>query len=604
MQKNSVTFRNQLFRYRWYYIAAIVFAQFAFLSAFSVPIIIKNLIDSLLVKDSVGFSGIIGFFVSLFGGKSYLAGHLWIATLSVLFLFCLTASFMHFTIRFSNIACEKIVRNLRNGLYAKLQKLSDAFFSKSDTGDLIQRCTSDIATIRTFLSSQLVDCGRIIVMVAMVIPVMFVIDVEMALLSLVTVPFIAAAVFYYFRLLIRISIDLEEDEGRLTTVVQENLTGIRVVRAFARQAFEREKFAWKNRAYQAGAIYRQNKFADFFALVTQLAFMQTMIVLVLGSWMVINDRTSLGTLVVFMSYSAMVVFTFRALGMILAEIGGAIVAISRIDKILLEPEKTEIDGQIDHFTLGGEIEFENVSFSYTGNDRVLKNVSFKINGGETVAIVGPSGSGKTSIIRLLLRTYDCQEGTILFDGKKATDLDPQMVRSQIGTSLQEPFLFSTTIKSNIKIAKEDATDHEVTDAAKTASIHDTVQRFTDKYDSEIGEKGVSLSGGQRQRLAMARSFVKKPRILMLDDSLSAVDTRTEREIVQALDSKHQDVTTILVTHRLSCCINTDRILVLENGKLVAQGDHQQLIEQEGFYKRLWGIQKGIKNEAQQKAANE
>ena len=604
MRKDTVTFRNQLFKYRHYYIAAVVFAQLAFLSAFSVPIIIKNLIDGLLVEDSVGFSGTVGFFVSFFGGKNYLAGHLWIATLAVLFLFCMTASFMHFTIRFANIACENIIKNLRNALYTKLQKLSDTFFSKSETGDLIQRCTSDVATIRTFLSNQLVDCGRIIVMIAMVIPVMFIVDVEMAFLSLAIVPVIAAVVYYYFRLLIRLSIQLEEDEGKLTTVVQENLSGIRVVRAFARQAFEREKFAWKNRAYQDGAIYRGKKFADFFALATFLAFFQTGTVLLLGSWMVMNNRTSLGTLVVFMSYSSMVVFTFRVLGMILSEIGGSIVAIARVDKILLAPEKVDVEGRIDDCILGGEIEFENVSFSYTGNDKVLKNVSFKINTGETVAIVGPSGSGKTSIIRLLLRTYDCQEGRILFDGRDAVDLNSQVVRSQIGTSLQEPFLFSTTIKSNIKIAKEDATDHEVTDAARTASIHDTVQNFTDRYDSEIGEKGISLSGGQRQRLAMARSFVKRPRILMLDDSLSAVDTKTEREIVQALDSKHENVTTILVTHRLSCCINTDRILVFENGELVAQGDHQQLIEQEGFYKRLWGIQKGIINEAQQKEACE
>jgi len=604
MLKYDFTFRNLLFSYRRYYIAAVVFAQLAFLSAFSIPIIVKNLIDSLLVENAVDFSGIIGFFVTLFGGKSFLAGHLWIVTLSVMFLFCLTAFFMHFTIRFSNIACENIVRDLRNRLYAKLQNLSDTFFSKSETGDLIQRCTSDIATIRTFLSSQLVDCGRITVMIAMVIPVMFVVDVKMAMLSLVIVPLIVAVVYYYFRLLVRISISLEEKEGKLTTVVQENLTGIRVVRAFARQAFENEKFAWRNRAYQEAAVFRAKKFSDFFALSTLLAFIQTGIVLILGSWMVINDHASLGTLVVFLTYSSMVVFTFRYLGIILSEIGGSIVAIARIDKILLEPGKIEVEGQIDDHILGGNIQFDNVSFSYTGNDNVLKNVSFKIKAGETVAIVGPSGSGKTSIVRLILRTYDCQEGTILFDGRDAKDLDPQLVRSQIGTSLQEPFLFSTTIKSNIKIAKEDATDDEMTDAARTASLHETVQTFTDKYDSEIGEKGVSLSGGQKQRVAMARSFVKRPRILMLDDSLSAVDTKTEREIVQALDSKHQDVTTILVTHRLSCCINTDLILVLENGELVAQGQHQQLIKQEGFYQRLWGIQKGIKNESQQGGADE
>lgn len=597
MKNQNRPFLNLLSSYRWYYIAAIIFAQLAFLSAFTIPIIVKNLIDGILAEDPAGFSGILGYLVAFLGGRTFLVGHLWIVTLSILSLFSLTAFLMHFMIRFSSIACEKIVRDLRNRLYIKLQNLSDSFFSRSETGDLIQRCTSDIATIRTFLSSQLVECGRIIVMIAMVIPIMFVIDIKMAVLSLLTVPLIAAVVYYYFRLLVRISIDLEEKEGKLTTVVQENLTGIRVVRAFARQAFEQEKFAVRNRAYQDAAVYRQKKFAEFFALATLLAFVQTGIVLIVGAWMVINNRASLGTLVVFLTYSSMVVFTFRMLGMILSEVGGSIVAIARIDKILQEPEKTVTGGQIDNCMLGGDIRFDNVGFSYTGNDRVLKNVSFRINAGETVAIVGPSGSGKTSIIQLLLRNYDCQEGTIRFDGKDAKDLNPQMVRSQIGTSLQEPFLFSTTIKKNIKIAKSDATDTEITDAAKTAAIHETVQNFSDRYDSEIGEKGVSLSGGQKQRLAMARSFVKRPRILMLDDSLSAVDNKTEREIVQALDMKHKDVTIILVTHRLSCCINMDRILVLEGGELVAQGTHAQLTEEEGFYKRLWEIQKGIEKEA-------
>ncbi|MCP4757227.1 MAG: ABC transporter ATP-binding protein [Proteobacteria bacterium] len=590
--------------YRWHYIAAIVFSQLAFLSTFTIPIIVKELIDSLFVTEPVPFSGVLGYFVVFLGGRDFLAGHLWIATLSVLFLFCLTAFFMHFTVRFACIACENIVRTLRNRLYTKFQHLSDSFFSRSETGDLIQRCTSDVGTIHTFLSTQMLDIGRIMVMIAMVIPVMFAISVKMAVLSLASVPVVATVVYVYFRLLVRISIDMEEKEGWLTTVVQENLTGIRVVRAFARQAFEREKFAVKNRAYREAALYRQRKFADFMALSSLLAFIQTGTVLIVGAWMVIDSRTSLGTMVVFVTYSSMVVFTFRALGMLLSEVGGSIVAVSRIDKILQEPEKVEAAEWNHNFQLSGHIEFDGVSFSYTGNGRVLKNVSFRIDPGETVAIVGPSGSGKTSIIRLLLGNYDCQEGAILLDGRDLRDLDPKRVRSQIGTSLQEPFLFSTTLRSNIKIAKKTASDEEMTDAAKTAVIHDTIRDFPKDYETEIGEKGITLSGGQRQRVAMARTFVKRPPILILDDSLSAVDTKTEGEIVRALERKHGDVTTLLVTHRLSCCLNTDRILVFEDGELVKQGTHNQLVEEEGFYKRLWEIQKGIENEAFQEIADE
>jgi len=596
MQNTNDSFWNLLFSYRRYYIAAVGFAQLAFLSSYMIPIIIKNLIDGIFAGESVEISGIANFFITFAGGKDFLAAHLWVTTMAVLILTVSNAFFIHFTIRFSSIASENIIRTLRNRLYAKFQNLPDSFFSRSETGDLLQRCTSDIRTIRAFLSAQLYESGRVAVMILMLIPVMFIINVKMAMLSLITFPFIAVVVFVYLRILVRISISMEKKEGKLTTVIQENLTGIRVVRAFARQAFEREKFAWASQAFKDAVLRQQRKFADFFSFASMLAFIQTGIVLIFGAWMVTNNRISLGTLVAFITYTTMVVFNFRALGVILSEIGGTVVAISRIDKILQEPEMIEEVSLNDHCLMDGGIRFDKVSFSYTDNNRALKNVSFKINAGETVAIVGPTGSGKTSIIKLLLKNYNCQEGTILLGNKDLRALNSRMVRSQIGTSLQEAFLFSTTIKSNIKIAKDGVTDEEMITAAKTASIHETVQGFIKGYDSQIGERGIKLSGGQRQRVAMARSFVKRPLVLILDDSLSAVDTRTEGQIVQAIENKHENVTTIVITHRLSCCVNADRILVLENGELVAQGRHKQLIKEKGFYRRLWEIQKGIEKE--------
>jgi ATP-binding cassette subfamily B protein len=223
----------------------------------------------------------------------------------------------------------------------------------------------------------------------------------------------------------------------------------------------------------------------------------------------------------------------------------------------------------------------------------LDNVTFHITPGERIAIVGPSGSGKSTIIELLLRNYDYQSGSIMLDDRELTDLDPRKVRSQIGTSLQDVFLFSDTVRSNIKMAKTNATDGEVKTASETAKIHATIHELPEKYDTHIGEKGVDLSGGQRQRMVLARTFVRKPPILILDDSLSAVDVHTEHEILQELNKKHDDVTVIIVTHRLSCCLNADRILVLEDGKLTKTGVHSELIREEGFYRRLWEIQQEI-----------
>jgi len=583
--------------YRRDYITAIVFTLLGWLSTFAVPVIIKNLIDGIFPARPAEMSGVAGYFMALFGGKSYLAGHLWIAALSIIFFFSMNALFRHFTARYSGIACESILMELRNRLYANFQELPDSFFSKSPTGDLIQRCTSDIGKIQPFLSNQLLESGRQVVMLAVLIPLMFALDVKMALLSLFTVPFTIVMLYVYIRLLIRMSIDVEEKEGKLTTVIQENLTGIRVVRAFGRQDFEKDKFKQRSLDFHDAAINREKKFAAMFAWSSLLAFVQAGIVLITGIWLVANSRLSLGTLVVFISYSTSVVFTLRAFGLVLSGIGGSVVAISRIDEVLRHSERIDDQNKQKDFTLGGDVAFVNVGFSYNDKNRALKNVSFSIRSGETIAIVGPSGSGKSSLIKLLLRFYDCQEGMILLDGKNIKDLHPRTLRAQIGTSLQDTFLFSNTIKWNIKIAKENTADETMADAAKTASIHDTIQGFADGYDAFLGEKGVNLSGGQRQRLAGARTFVKTPPILMLDDAFSAVDTRTERAIIRAIDSKCKGTTTILVTHRLSCCIDADRILVLEDGNLVAQGTHTQLIEEEGFYQRLWEIQKGIEQEA-------
>ncbi len=589
-------FLDVVSQYRRPYITAVAMALLAFSCSFSIPVVIKNIIDIVLVNQPVNVSVLVGWIINLIGGKSSLIENLWFATLAIIGLYLFFAFFMYFTFRFSGLASESIVRDVRNLLYSKLQKLSYSFFSAEKTGDLIQRCTSDVASAQSFLSNQLTEIGRLIVMVLFLIPFMFAIDVKMALVSLILSPLMVVAVVYYFPNLIRLSIGVEENESEMTSAIQENLAGMKVVRAFARHAFERERFAGKSRDYYRASLRRIDTFARFFSVMTTLAFLQLGLVLVLGSWMVIYQYVSVGTLVAFFSYSSAIAFTLRNLGSVLGETGGAIVAISRINRILNTPSDIEPVNEDSEKQLVGGICFKRVGFSYPGTKNGVEDVTFHVEPGETVAIVGPSGSGKSTIVELLLANYACQTGSIELDGRNLTELNPQSVRSQIGTSLQDVFLFSDTVRTNIKLAVTVATYEEVVTASETARIHDTIQDFPEKYDTVIGENGVDLSGGQRQRMDLARSFIRKPPILILDDSLSAVDINTEGEILQELRRKHDDVTVIIITHRLSCCLNADKILVLENGTITDMGTHGELVDGEGFYRRLWDIQQQMSPE--------
>lgn len=594
MQKNRTKsqFISIVMSHRKRYITAIVLALVSMLCILTIPVVIKNIIDIVLTDQSTGGLDFVRWIFEWLGGKDVLTRNLWMATVAVIGLYAVYAFLMYLTILIIGVVSETIIKEIRDRLFKKFQQLSYAFYSVEKTGDLIQRSTSDVIAANNFLSNQLTEIGRMAIMIIILIPYMFVINVKMAALSLVLSPFIAVLAVHYFRLFFRQSIKIEENESELTSTIQENLAGIRVVRAFARHALEREKFAKRSGEYYQSVVRYIDNYARFFGYTTTLAFGQLGIVLVGGSWMVIHNWISVGTLVAFFTYSTAIAFTLRGLGVMLGDTSGAIVAIRRIEKILSTPVAVFAKDAAE-VKLRGEIQFENVSFSYRKNQKILDNVTFHITPGERIAIVGPSGSGKSTIIELLLRNYDYQSGSIMLDDRELKDLDPRKVRSQIGTSLQDVFLFSDTVRSNIKMAKTNATDGEVKTASETAKIHDTIHEFPEKYDTHIGEKGVDLSGGQRQRMVLARAFVRKPPILILDDSLSAVDVHTEREILQELNKKHDDVTVIIVTHRLSCCLNADRILVLEDGKLTKIGAHSELIQEEGFYKRLWEIQQEI-----------
>jgi ATP-binding cassette subfamily B protein len=497
--------------------------------------------------------------------------------------------------RWSATASEEIVRKLRDRLYDQLQHLPCRFYDRAETGDLVQRCTSDVETFRRFLATQIVEIGRAIIMLGIPIPLMIALDIRMTLVSLLLVPGIVIYSIVFFRRVRASFKRVDEAEGRLTSALQENLIGIRVVRAFHRQEHEKEKFDGINgrhrhldyRLYQLMAWYWS--VSDFFSMG------QKALVVGVGGYWLLEGALRVGTFYFFLAAVTMFVWPIRMMGRILTELGKALVAIDRIGMILEHPrESTPAVRPVGSLPISrGAISFDCVSFTYGGADLVLDKISFEIEGGTTLALLGPSGSGKSTIANLLLRFYDPQEGTIAIDGHDLAGLELREVRRNIATVMQEPFLYSKTLRDNIRLGRSSAREGEIHEAAAVAAVHDTILEFEKGYDTQVGERGVTLSGGQRQRVALARALVDDPTILILDDALSAVDTETESLILEALRRRKGRQTTVVIAHRLSTLRHADKIIVLEGGRIIQEGTHRSLLGEEGMYRRIWHLQNAL-----------
>jgi ATP-binding cassette subfamily B protein len=409
------------------------------------------------------------------------------------------------------------------------------------------------------------------------------------------IPFIFAfAVIFFIKVKAAFKAS-DESEGRLSTVLQENLSGVRVVRAFARQKYEIDKFDEKNVEYR-NLTYRLIRLLAWYWSVSDfLSLIQIIAVTVLGTYWAATGIITLGTLLAFSTYVGMLLWPVRQLGRVLTDMGKALVSIERIQEILDEPIE-DLDEGDSLEKIKGNIEFENVSFYYEKGKSILDNVSFKVKQGQTVAILGPTGSGKSTLVGLLPRLYDNQEGSIKIDGIDVKKISKRVLRENIGIVLQEPFLFSKTLKDNIRLATSETEEKEIFKAAKVASVHDVIKSFDDGYETAVGEKGVTLSGGQKQRVAIARTIINGSPILIFDDSLSAVDTETDAAIRKRLKKLENKATTFIISHRLITLAEADIILVLDEGKIVQQGTHLDLIEQEGLYKRVWSIQNSLEEE--------
>ena len=546
----------------------------------AVPILIKYAIDS-IVGDVP--AGNLQFLMDAFGKSLW--GVVWIIVIMSLF----RGIFMFLKGYLSSYAAENIAKEIREKLYRQIQYMTFERHTRKETGDMIQRCTSDVEMVRRFIGVQVVDLGRIIFMLVFTLIIMGTMNVELTLYSMIMIPILFFFSYIFFTKIQKTFKKSDEAEGSLTTVLQENLSGVRVVRAFGREDFEIERFDEVNKNHKTVTYKLIETLAVFWASSDLLTLMQNGIVLVVGAGMVIRGELTIGTLTAFITYVSMLLWPVKQLGRLLSEFGKTTVALDRIEEIL--SEEVEEDKEFERTPeIEGNISFSHVSFAYDAHQKVLNDISFEVRKGQTLGILGSTGSGKSTLVHLLQRLYD-YEGSIKVDGHELKTIKRGHIRKNIGLVLQEPHLYAKTVKENIGITKRTYKENDIFDAAKAASIHNNILTFKDGYDTIIGEKGVSLSGGQKQRIAIARTIIDEDkRILVFDDSLSAVDTETDLRIRQALKERSKDITTLIISHRIQTLAEADQIIVLDEGRVVQQGTHESLIHEEGLYKRIWDLQ--------------
>ena len=546
----------------------------------AVPILIKYAIDS-IVGDVP--AGNLQFLMDAFGKSLW--GVVWIIVIMSLF----RGIFMFLKGYLSSYAAENIAKEIREKLYRQIQYMTFERHTRKETGDMIQRCTSDVEMVRRFIGVQVVDLGRIIFMLVFTLIIMGTMNVELTLYSMIMIPILFFFSYIFFTKIQKTFKKSDEAEGSLTTVLQENLSGVRVVRAFGREDFEIERFDEVNKNHKTVTYKLIETLAVFWASSDLLTLMQNGIVLVVGAGMVIRGELTIGTLTAFITYVSMLLWPVKQLGRLLSEFGKTTVALDRIEEIL--SEEVEEDKEFERTPeIEGNISFSHVSFAYDAHQKVLNDISFEVRKGQTLGILGSTGSGKSTLVHLLQRLYD-YEGSIKVDGYELKTIKRGHIRKNIGLVLQEPHLYAKTVKENIGITKRTYKENDIFDAAKAASIHNNILTFKDGYDTIIGEKGVSLSGGQKQRIAIARTIIDEDkRILVFDDSLSAVDTETDLRIRQALKERSKDITTLIISHRIQTLAEADQIIVLDEGRVVQQGTHESLIHEEGLYKRIWDLQ--------------
>ncbi|MBQ6195865.1 MAG: ABC transporter ATP-binding protein [Lachnospiraceae bacterium] len=578
---------------RLLFAAAILSAIVSALADMISPQIIRMAIDNVLGGAAPTQSPLVLWLVEKAGGFRYLAEHLWIMALAIVIVAAVKAAAQYLFRVSDTKASETLVKTMRDTLFTHIERLPFSWHGKNRTGDIIQRCTSDIDTLKNFVSEQLTQVFRIVILLILSIIFMLRMDVTLSLIALIPMPLILIYSFIFSRQIEKGFEEADEAEGVLSAMVQENLTGVRVVRAFGRERREKDRFDAQNEAYTNLWFNLARIMARYWCSADVLASLQVMLVVIFGAVRCINEQMLAGEYVAFITYNGMLVWPVRMLGRMLAEMSKAGVSLDRISYIMAaEEEKPSEKGLTP--PMDGDIVFDQVSFAYEDSPEMLHGISFRLPAGKTLGILGGTGSGKSTMMALLSKLYLLPEGSgrISIGGTDVKDIDTAYLRRNIGMVLQEPFLFSRTLKENIAIMRPEMSLEEVREVSRSACLDETVMDFAKGYDTFVGERGVTLSGGQKQRAAIARTLAQHAPIMIFDDSLSAVDTETDARIRAALKSHFAGATVILISHRITTLSQADEVLVLEKGRVAERGIPDELKSAGGIYQQIYEIQTG------------
>lgn len=594
-KRNYRLFLKLLRKNTKFYLGAAVLTVISVFLGFMTPMVLAEVLDNYLNGLPSRLPQFISAWVESLGGRAFMRANLWLPGLALVLISVFSGICSFLIGRWTAQGAENSARMLRNDLYSHLQELPFSYHSGVSTGDLVQRCTSDVDTTRRFLSMSLMNIVNAVMMVGIALSLMLPISRRITMVSLIIMPGLFLFAWQFFKLIIKAFRTADEAEGHLTTVLQENLTGVRVVRAFGQAQKEIEKYEAANKENRDKFLKLAWLDAFYWSTGDLLDTLQMLLTLLFCLAEAQAGRITVGDIVVFTSYVGMLVWPVRNLGRILSQGGRTMVSLERIDEILRQKKESDTPGA-QAPDLDGDIVFDKVSFQYDGGTKVLEDLSFTIKAGETIAFLGATGSGKSTIALLLQRLYAPQSGAITISGRDISQIARKHLRSRVGLILQEPFLFSRSIYDNLRLAAMDKPREAVEQAARDAQALEFIESSEKGWDTLVGERGVTLSGGQKQRAAIARTLLKHNDILIFDDSLSAVDTQTDARIREALRRHSQGVTTIIISHRILTLRQADRILVLENGRVIDEGTHEELIARPGLYQRINQIQSGLADE--------